>query len=232
MASTALYATHTELRSQIEKDKNASDGVLDVLIAAASRAVDQYTNRIEDGYVAPTAAVARDYVGSGISSQMIDECVQIDSVAVKESITDTTYTAWTAADWLAARGSHRFPKFYGLPYNLLVVDISGDESIFTSGWGYNASHLWNDYGDHQHSGAAGQPTVRVTARWGYATTVPGPIKEATIMQAARFFERLKVGMADSLATTDLGELRFTQDLDPDVQFLLRLGRWVRPPMTE
>jgi hypothetical protein len=231
MASTALYATHTELRSQIEKDKNASDGVLDFLIGVASRAVDGYTNRIEDGYVAPVAAVARDYVGSGTSSQMIDECVQIDSVAVKESITSTTYTAWTAADWLAARGSHRFPKFYGLPYNLLVVDISGDESIFPSGWGYDVDHLWGDH-HHQHEATAAQPTVRVTARWGYAATVPDPIKEATIMQAARFFERLKVGMADSLATTDLGELRFTKDLDPDVRFLLYHGRWIRPVMTE
>ena len=59
MASTAVYATALELRSEIEKDKNASDGVLDVLLGAASRAIDGYTNRIEDGYVAPDAAVAR-----------------------------------------------------------------------------------------------------------------------------------------------------------------------------
>jgi len=219
MASTQVYATTLELRSQIEKDKNASDGVLDMLLAAASRAVDQYTNRIEDGYVAPAASVARDYVGSGNRFLMIDECIQIDSVAVKESPTDTTYTTWAATDWNAARGGPSNPKFYGTPYNLLVVSLGGSEAVFTSGRGSDATHLWPDSYYHEHDQQFREPTVRVTARWGYAATVPGPIKEATIMQAARMFERLKVGMADSLATTDLGELRFTKDL-------------IRPPMME
>jgi len=232
MASTAVYATALELRSEIEKDKNASDGVLDVLLGAASRAIDGYTNRIEDGYVAPDAAVARAYVGSGNRFLMIDECIQIDSVAVKESPSDTTYTAWAATDWNAARGAPDFPKFYGTPYTLLVVTISGSEAVFTSGSGSSATHLWPDTRYHEHDGQYREPTVQVTARWGYAAAVPDAIKQATIMQAARWFERLKVGMADSLATTDLGELRFTQALDPDVQFILRMGRWIRPPMTE
>jgi hypothetical protein len=234
MASTITYASAEELRARIEKDKNASDGVLASLLFSASRAVDQYTNRREDGYVAPATATARDFVGSGRASQMIEECVEVASVAVKASISDSTYTAWAAGTWLAARGGPDFPKFYGTPYDLLVVDVSGSSgwSVFTSGGGVSASHLWPDTVVHEHDIQIRQPTVRVTARWGYATEVPGPIKEATIMQASRWFERLKVGMADSLATTDLGELRFTQDLDPDVQFLLRLGRWIRPPMME
>lgn len=234
MTSTARYATTLELRAEIEKDKNASDGVLDALIDAASRAVDRYTNRIEDGYVALTTAAARDYVGSGRTTQMIDECVAITSVAVKASISDSTYTTWAAGTWLPARGGGSFPRFYGLPYDLLVADASSSSGcgIFTSGSGSAESHLWPDTMIHYHDMRIRQPTVRVTARWGYAATVPDTIKQATIMQAARMFERLKVGMADSLATTDLGELRFTQDLDPDVQFLLRLGRWIRPPMME
>jgi hypothetical protein len=232
MASTAVYANRLELRARIEKDKDASDGVLDALLFAASRAIDGYTNRAQDGYVASAAGVARLYVGSGTPFQMIDECAAVESVAVKDSISDTSYTAWADSDWIAARGSPDFPQFHGTPYTLLVADINGDYAVFTSGWGASKTALWPDTGASQRDLKLRQPTVQVTARWGYAATVPKAIREATIMQAARWYERLKVGMADSLATTELGDLRFTQDLDPDVQFILRLGRWVRPPMTE
>jgi hypothetical protein len=72
------------------------------------------------------------------------------------------------------------------------------------------------------------PTVEITARWGYALTVPDAIQQATIMQAARWYQRLKASMADTVAGPEFGKLMFRKSLDPEIQFLLVAGRYVKP----
>jgi hypothetical protein len=60
--------------------------------------------------------------------------------------------------------------------------------------------------------------VRVTAKFGWAT-VPGEVKNATLLQAARIFKRRTspFGVAGSPET---GELRLRDELDVDVKQLL------------
>jgi len=72
------------------------------------------------------------------------------------------------------------------------------------------------------------PTVQITARWGFATEVPIDIKEAAIMQAARWYKRLQSAMADVLASGELGQLLYRKSLDPDIRRLLVDGRYVKP----
>nr|NIQ88963.1 hypothetical protein [Deltaproteobacteria bacterium] len=201
-------------------------------IEGASRAIDNFCNR-PDGFEAADNFTARFYSGTGRAFLLIDECVEISEVAVKDSVTDTAYTAWDTpttmlagdGDWIPFSGDRENPDFNSLPYDSLMVDPNGDESVFTSG----------DFTDPfarttQRITSTGRmvPTVRVTAKWGYSINVPDSIKEACIMQASIWYKRLEGSMASNLANLELGELELFKTLDPAVELILRLGRYIRP----
>lgn len=226
MTSTASYATATELRAQINKitTSGIDDDDLQIIIDAASRAIDNFTNH-PDGFKAISTATARIYAGSGMPYQWINECVEIDEVAVKESVTLTTYTAWAATDWNAFRGDPQAPNYNRLPYTGIMVAASGTESVFISG-----AYVTRQGFAPSTDIARGEPTVQITARWGYAAEVPTAIHEACIMQATRWYKRLQSAMADTVGGPELGTLVFSKALDPAVQMLLTNGRFVRPPI--
>jgi hypothetical protein len=71
----------------------------------------------------------------------------------------------------------------------------------------------------------GQPTVRVFARYGWPE-VPDAVREATILQASRLFTRLDspLGVA---GFGDMGAMRVSRFVDPDVEQLLAPYRRVR-----
>ena len=71
-------------------------------------------------------------------------------------------------------------------------------------------------------------TVKVTAKWGYAATVPYVVKEAACIQAARWYSRGKSAWSDTVGSPDMGMLMYRQKLDPDVYEMLVDGRLVRP----
>lgn len=221
------YATNTELKTRLNKTGAGQDALLTALIDAASIAVNNYCNR-PDGFEAVAVATARTYMGSGKPYQWIDECIAITAVAVKNSLSDTTYTAWAAADYIKASGDPKNPNFNRLPYTMLITDPNGDYSIFTGGGYSNLQGFPPDI--DAKDVARGVQTVQVTARWGYSATAPTPIREATLIQAVRLYKRFESGMSDTLASSDLGQLMYTQPLDPDAIFLLKLGRYIRPPV--
>src|SRR3972149_2829745 len=74
----------------------------------------------------------------------------------------------------------------------------------------------------------GTPTVRVTAKWGYAVSVPAQVKEACIIQTARWYKRGQSAWADTVANPDVGQLMYRKELDPDVKFILSDGGFVKP----
>jgi hypothetical protein len=225
------YATAAQLRARINKLTNTDDTVLGQLLQAASNAVDRVTNHAIEGYnvFAATTAAARLYSGSGRRYQWIDECVAVTTVAVKDSPTASTYTAWAGTDWLAFTGGVLAPDFNTLPYTALLCEPNGDYSVFTAGqlggcagWDYGLDYQRVDLRSPQ------VPTVQVTATWGVTATPPDEIREATIMLAARWFKRLESAMSDTLASGDMGVLLYTQPIDPDVKMLLMNTRWYRP----
>ena len=213
------YGTAIELRARIDKTSTVDDTVLTAIIAAAERNINRTCNR-PDGFEAGEEAEARIFTGQGKPYLLIDECVDINLVAVKDSPTDTTYTSWLTGYWIACRGDPRSPDFNNLPYDMIMVDPTGNESHFTSGF----------YEMRVHSQGVrwGVPTVQVTAFWGYSFIVPTDIKEACLMQAARWFKRFQSSMADVLASDELGTLLYRQSLDPDIKRLLVDGRYVKP----
>lgn len=219
------YATAAELRARIQKTGVASDAVLTALIAAAQQNVNDFCNR-PDGFEALTVATARTYSGSGKTYQWIDECIDVTAIAVKESVTDATYTAWALTDIIKARGDPKEPDFNRLPYTLLIIDPTGTQSIFTGGKYSNLSGFAPDIDAKVTS--RGVPTVRVTAKWGYSGTPPTPVKEACLIEAVRLFKRYESGMSDTLSNNELGQLMYTKEIDPEAKLMLVLGRYIRP----
>jgi hypothetical protein len=216
------YARVEELKAQINKTGTADDTELALILSAAERTINRFCNR-PDGFEAADSATARIYAGSGKPYQFIDECVSITLVEVKNSPTSDTYDTWATGDWIAARGDPEYPDYNDLPYDLLIVDPTGDEVIFYSGKYTTRGGFRPSTNIHR-----GVPTVRVTARWGYSDDVPVDISEATIMQAARWFKRLEGSMSDALASGELGMLLYRQKIDPDVALILKDGRYIKP----
>lgn len=233
----APYASVAELRAQIDKQVNdvgkpGGDTNLLLLLTAATRAINGVCNQ-PDGFLAASSATARTYPGSGKGYQLIDNCVEITSVSVKVSPTDSTYSAWLAADWIAFRGDPSAPEFNSLswaeprPFNGIMVGPSGSHAVFTSG-SYSVRPGFPIHEDDRARAMAAVPTVSVTAKWGFAVAVPETVKEACLIQAARWVKRGEGGWADALANADMGTLHFTKSLDPDIVLLLKLGRLIRP----
>lgn len=211
MASTQPYCTVEELKAQIQKNANDSDTVLERIILSASRAIDGHCNRPE-GFIALAAAAPRLYSGSDLEIQRIDECTEITLVEVKVSASDSTFGLWAADDWIAFSGSADSPNFNDTPYNGLMVSGNGRFTYFTSG---------------KLARRPGLPTVRVTARWGYADDVPPTVNQAAITLAARWYKRGGSSWADTLAGGDVGMLMFRKSIDPDVQMMLEHARLIQ-----
>lgn len=207
----ADYATKAEVKAQINKTAIDDDDVIDAMITAASLAIDNFCNR-PDGFEASDTATARTYAGTGKPWQEMDEAAAITLVAVKKSTTDGAYTSWASTDWIAYTGDPQRPNFNKLPYAAIMIAVDGDYSAFLDGG----------------LGAISQPTVQITAKWGYALTVPSPIKQATITQVARWYKRGESGWSDVLASGELGQLLYQKMIDPAVKFILVGGRYVRP----
>lgn len=220
----ADYTTLAIVKDDIDIELATQDSVITRAIPGASRFIDRYCGREDNFFVADAVASARDYSGSGNSYQFIDPCIEITTVAVKDSVTDTTFTAWAATDYYTFAGDVRWPDFNSLPYNGIAVDVNGDYSVFTSG---KFASL-RGFRPTVPFGRA-LATVRVTAKWGYSATVPLDIQTACTMIVARWYKRLRGGMSDTIASGELGMMVFTlKQLDPDVAAILNRGRWRVP----
>lgn len=226
MASTAEYCTVDQVREDIGKVNADRDHIIRRDIKAASRVIDRVCNRIEDGFVAPSTAVTREFVGSGTRVQWIDEAAAISLVEVKTSRDTATYTAWAATDWRPATGDPRTPDFNRTPYQLLLIPSGSDYSIFTGGRTARMNGF-RPLPDDEELGWV-EPTVRVTAKWGYALVVPDDISLACSIQVARWFKRGESSWADTLGNADTGIIMYRKKLDPDIQLILKDGRWIRP----
>ena len=219
--TSEAYATVIELRAEMDKTSTASDLTLARLLDSAAASINDTCNR-PDGFMSIPVATARIYAGSGKPFQRIDECTSITTVAVKDSATDDDYTDWASTDWIAFRGDPRFPDFNRVPYTGLMVDPTGDESIFTSG-AYTTKAGFRPLTDIHR----GVPTVQITGKWGYATTVPADIKEICIEQAARWYKHLEAAGSGLTADSELGQLN-TGKLDGDLISRLKTRRYIKP----
>lgn len=223
-----VYCTKEEIQAETGLDPTKYGTAAQMMINAASRAIDNYCKR-PMGFVADIDASTRDYVSNGDNWIAIDECVEITSVAVKTSYDASTFTSWAATDWIAYSGANKSPNFNDRPYSRIMCNPSGAYTYFVRGGtgSYPQYDYKGYYSDTNQSEVILVPTVRVTARWGYAEDVPNEISQACIIQASRWIKRAQSAWADAIGNETTGELRFTRNLDPDIKFLLNMGSMVR-----
>lgn len=162
-------------------------------IVAASRLIDRYVGRWDNYFYPSTDAETRYYDGEGNKQQYIDECMSITSVAVAEDSNLSTYTSWTdGTDYLT------FP-YNQLPTFELIIHPDGGKFRFP---------LY-------------RKAIRVVGIFGGSLTPPEEVKRACKIQAMRYFMRAKQSYQDTGVSPELGQLLYTQELDPDVKLLLR-----------
>jgi hypothetical protein len=216
--TTAVYTDLTSLKAAMNKVTATDDAVLTATVSAVSRAIDAFCNR-PDGFVAEKHGyeTARYFPGSGKRYQWIDECVDVATVEVKDSPGDdeSEYVAWVVgtvgvtddADVFFAGGDPDYPDFTNTPFQFLMCGANGDYSVFNK---------------------SVYPSVKVKASWGYSYTVPSQIKQACIMQSARWYKLVQGAMARATAGVDMGALLYPGQVDPDVKMVLQTGRFVKP----
>lgn len=191
------YATVDEVKAALPDVSwgTAYDALLAELVQRASRAIDRFTQRHPGAYYV-TADETRYFDGSGTRELWIDELAAAPTEVAVDEAGDGTYTVWAPTDYIP--WPYNAPAL-GQPYLRLDVDqLNGTKSI------------WYRF----------PRSVRVTGKFGYSTAPPDDVKQATIIQAVRWFKRGQQAFQDVGAITELGQLRYLQALDPDVKALI------------
>lgn len=224
---TTPYTNAEVVRQGMNKTGTGDDAVITRIIFAVSQLIERETNR-PDGFVAADTASAKLFSGSGSGVLYIPEAALLTSVGVKASPTDNAFVAWEADQWLGFSGDAAAPDFNRTPYTGILA-AAGTGLYFTGGgnedwaWGGGRRGL-----SSSRSRRTAFPTVQVTARWGYALTVPPAIEQVCIIETTRIFKRGESAFADTLASADLGKLLYTTKLDPSSKAILEDGRFIRP----
>ena len=67
----------------------------------------------------------------------------------------------------------------------------------------------------------------VTGKWGWSTTVPTPVKEATVMLAAWMYKRYQAALQDAANNVEIGQMMYSERMPKQVVALLapfRIGQ--------
>jgi len=218
MTSSVVYATVDEFKAQPGISGAGSDVPIELFLIAASRSIDGYCNRLDDGFVASDTATAREFVGTGKSYVWIPEAVEIAMVEDRLTRSDN-YVARSVDEWAGYVGDPLSPTLHRKPYIGVTLVGSPYQSYFCDGQGVE---------EKGYPPIVPMATVRVTAKWGYALTCPDIIRTATIAQAAIWFKRGQSFWADAAASSDFGQLLYTKAIDPAIMMMLNYSRMVRP----
>lgn len=176
------------------------DAVIQGMITGASRLIDKEVGGWPNYFYPTTDDQTRYYDGSGEVDLYVDPILSLTSVYVSETggRASTSYTAWTEnTDYFV------WPYNYssiGQPIQMLIVD----------------------------NGAGGKGTwgttrkgIKVTGVFGYSSYPPADIQQACKITAMRWFMRAKQSWQDTSVNATMGEMLYTQSLDPDVKEILK-----------
>jgi hypothetical protein len=194
-----LYASVTDLkhtnRLNFNDSDSVSDDMLEAIIEAVSRKIDDKCNRV---FWADSDDVVRYYTATDsnfiftkdIASPSSDVTVEIDTNG------DGTYDNTLASTDFVLEPYNA--EIDGVPYQKITVSSVG-QHLFPS---------------------KVIKGVKVTAKWGWPTAVPPPIVQAVLLQSERLFKRFSTPLG-SESMTALGKMTLTiPALDPDVEFLI------------
>lgn len=190
MAITNGYCTLAEVKAALRITDTIDDSLLEMSVESASRLIDGYANR--SFYSAGTAS--RYFVADNDFLTYIDDAVTITEIATDSSADGTYDIIWQASDYQLEPLNGRVD---GLPAPYNAIRAIGDYTF----------PIWG-----------GEGLVKVTGTWGFSA-VPVTVKQAAIIQASRIFKRLDSPLG-VLSSPDLGYIRVSSRLDPDVAMLI------------
>jgi hypothetical protein len=204
MAWAPDYCTVAELKTHLRIGDSVDDTPLAVNVTASSRAVDFATNR-QFGQTSPAAARYYTYEGAELADHMsqyrsrciieVDDIMSTTGLVLKVDRDDDG----TFEETLTINTDFRM-----YPWNAEANGRPWTHIVLNAGFTF----------PYQLRG------VEATALWGWSA-VPSIVKQATLIQAARFFQRRNApfGVAGS---PDAGsEMRLLDRLDPDVALMVR-----------
>lgn len=172
------------------------DELVDRAVRAASRAIDDECGPGRT-FTTATVATARVFVPSAPSHVTVDDFWTTDGLIVEvDTAGDGTWaTTLASADWTPWPHNPQ----PGRPYTAMLT---------------TAGASWPNPGMRVR-----RPTVRVTAKWGWAA-VPAPIEQATQLVAAKLFRRRDTELGVVGVSSEFGAVRVPAS-DPQVRDLLQ-----------
>ena len=161
MAITNGYCTLNELKAslRIPVSDTIDDDLLELAVEAASRDIDQASERIFYSLSDTRIFIPRDS-----SNTAIDDLVSVISIKTSTSADGAFDVTWTSSD-----------------YQLMPLNgVAGGMTV-----PYDLIYAVGDYSFPQSGQEA---TVEVVGTWGFSS-VPTAIKQATVLLSARIFKR-------------------------------------------
>jgi hypothetical protein len=166
-----------------------------LLVTRASRLIDRHA-KVEPGFFYVSTDSTRWFPGTGSSHMWIGRLaaapttvsMALTGVVDNAAGSGGTYTALTTSDY------QLWPANAALesrPYQRL--DIAG--STYTA---------W----------VAGEKTIKVVGKFGWATNIPDDLKLIAIAETVRYLQRSRQGFADTGAIPEISQLAYTHALDP------------------
>lgn len=198
MAITNGYATLNEVKGALRITDNVDDSLLEMAIESASRLIDGHAGRVF--YSVGTAT--RYYVA------LDDFNVEVDDLSSSNITLTTSNNADGVFDVTWASDDYQLEPLNG---------VSDGQT-----WPYTNIRA---IGDYLFPISGGEALVKITGVFGW-TSVPVSVKQACVIQSSRIYKRLDspLGVA---GFGDLGAIRVTRDLDPDVSQLIAPYRRMR-----
>lgn len=192
MAITNGYCTLAELKTSLAISDSVDDTPLESAITAASRSIDNYTDRFFYADGTSASPVYRYYTPVDPYMINVDDFTAITELATDDNNNQTYTTVWTSSDYLIEPKNNPRKSW---PYNRILAVNS-----YIYPYGYPQS-------------------VKVTGVWGWSA-VPSEVNFATLIQSSRLFNRRQspFGIAGS---PEMGTVRLYSRLDADVEVLLR-----------
>lgn len=187
----------SDLKDSLNIEDIQDDVALEAAIMAASRMIDDYTGRFFYKDGTTLNPVTRYYTAQDWWTTNVDDFISLNEIATDDNFDQTYSTVWANDDYMVEPINN--PR-RGWPWTRLLA-------IGAYIFPFNLPQ-----------------SVRVKAVWGWSA-VPHEIQMACKLQAARLFVRRQspFGVAGS---PDLGTVRLSSRLDPDVEILVRPFRKV------
>ena len=192
MALTNAYCTLQDVKNALAIEDPQDDLAIEAAIMSASRMIDDYTDRFFYKDGTQASPVVRYFTAKDWWTCNVDDFTVITQIATDDNFNQLYTTVWAADDFMIEPVNN--PR-RGWP---LTRILAIGAYIFPSNL---------------------PQSVKVTAAWGWPA-VPEEIKMACKLQASRFFIRRQspFGIAGS---PELGTVRLSSRLDPDVEALIR-----------